>query len=139
MSNKIYVTLFSLFVCGLLVPTAQSFLQFLILHSWNSIYTNNMISNDFGLQLSKLRSKNNVPSGVRRVCCCYPNSVRQLTDVCSASGRAHLSTAASTVWICACKSTNGGLQKAAACSCSRPGGYGELAATPLIRTSMPSP
>ena len=51
---------------------------------------------------------------------------------CSASGRAHLSTAASTVWICACKSTNGGLQKAAACSCSRPGGYGELAATPLV-------
>ena len=50
---------------------------------------------------------------------------------CSASGRAHLSTAASTVWICACKSTNGGLQKAAACSCSRPGGYGELAATPV--------
>ena len=52
---------------------------------------------------------------------------------CSASGRAHLSTAASTVWICACKSTNGGLQKAAACSCSRPGGYGELAATPLVK------
>ena len=25
----------------------------------------------------------------------------------------------------------GGLQKAAACSCSRPGGYGELAATPV--------
>ena len=51
---------------------------------------------------------------------------------CSASGHAHLSTAVSTVWICACRSTNDGLQKAAACSCSRPGGYGELAATPVI-------
>ena len=50
---------------------------------------------------------------------------------CSASGHAHLSTEASTVWICACRSTNDGLQKAAACSCSRPGGYGELAATPV--------
>ena len=45
------------------------------------------------------------------------------------SSRAHLTTETGSVpanW------QNGGLQKAAACSCSRPGGYGELAATPVI-------
>ena len=51
------------------------------------------------------------------------------------SSHAHQRTAASTVWICAGRSTNGGLQKAAACSCSRPGGYGELAATPVLQSS----